>query len=367
MQGKLFGRTAAGGESCEVSVAGACLQAEHEEQTVRFPAESSRLSIGGTNGCMFVLEKDGASGTVSLYLDRPQSRQLLLAAGFAARLAELESAHSAVRARWAGVAVLVVAACLALAFAVNKVADLVLVSAVQQVPLSWESKLGATMMSGVLATATEVSQREVTAAVETVVSRLKGALEPPRDDIAVHVLRDDEVNAFALPGGQIVLNTALVASCERPEELAGVLAHEMQHILLRHSLQSIAEKMKWSILLSLVIGDFDSVQAAILGGAAGLARLGHSRDMEREADRQGLLLLHRANIDPEGMVDFFARLGAANRPESSALLSFASTHPGDEERVSYLQAEIAGLGERTVEPLAIDWETMRRMLKEGSS
>jgi Zn-dependent protease with chaperone function len=160
-----------------------------------------------------------------------------------------------------------------------------------------------------------------------------------------HLVEDPEINAFALPGGIIVVHTGLVAKTRRPEELAGVLAHEIQHVELRHSLRGMVQNSGLSILWFLATGRRGS-------GAAGetasrMLSLKFSRDAEREADARGLERLHRAGIDPRGMPEFFEVMARG----SASVPTLLSTHPLSEARQKALIARIASLPEKEVSPL----------------
>jgi Zn-dependent protease with chaperone function len=162
-----------------------------------------------------------------------------------------------------------------------------------------------------------------------------------------HLVKEAQINAFAMPGGIVVVHTGLVAATRRPEELAGVLAHEIQHVEQRHSLKGIIKASGLSGLWLLATGDVGS-------GLAGKATtkmlsLKFSRNAESEADARGLELLHRVGIDPHGMPDFFGIL-ASRSGSAPALLS---THPLSKGRQQALNAQIEGMAQKQVAPLSL--------------
>lgn len=160
-----------------------------------------------------------------------------------------------------------------------------------------------------------------------------------------HLVEAPEINAFAMPGGIVLVHTGLVAATRRPEELAGVLAHEIQHVELRHSLKGMIKQSGLSGLWVFAAGDIGTGMAD--DAATWLLSLKFSRDAEREADTLGLELLHRAGIDPGGMPDFFGILAG----ESGSTPALISTHPVSTEREQALRAKIRGLHEKRLEPL----------------
>ncbi|HEY8537981.1 MAG TPA: M48 family metallopeptidase, partial [Steroidobacteraceae bacterium] len=164
-----------------------------------------------------------------------------------------------------------------------------------------------------------------------------------------HVAKNDTINAFAVPGGIIVVHTGLISATRRPEELAGVLAHEVQHVELRHSLQAMIKDLGLRGLWSLVTGDLGG---SLVGRAAlELTSLSFSRAAETQADDKGFDTLLEAGIDPRGMADFFAIM--RERERGVAPPPFMSTHPASDAREAVLRARLAEIEDREFEPLEL--------------
>jgi len=149
-----------------------------------------------------------------------------------------------------------------------------------------------------------------------------------------HVARDPSVNAFAMPGGFIVFHTGLLEKAGSAEEVAGVLAHEIQHVERRHGLRGLVHGAGWRVVLSLVLGDAGGSLAA--SWAESLGTLNFSRNQENEADALGVRRLLDNDIDPHGMAAFFRKLMA----EGSGLPVFLSSHPASEDRMRAIEAAI---------------------------
>jgi beta-barrel assembly-enhancing protease len=170
------------------------------------------------------------------------------------------------------------------------------------------------------------------------------------------VADDPAINAFAMPGGFIVMHSALIAKADSAEEVAGVLAHEIAHVENRHSLRAMAKAIGLAGALTVVFGD--------IGGATVMAtellNLKHSRDHETEADRDGLQLLVKHGISPNGLPTFFKKLAE----EQKLNLGFLSTHPGSADRAREIEVAIAALPEaaRKAPPLAIDFAAVKASL-----
>ena len=152
-----------------------------------------------------------------------------------------------------------------------------------------------------------------------------------------HLLRDDQtVNAFALPGGQVFITAALYEQLETEGQLAGVLCHEIGHVLARHGAQQLAKQQLTQGLAGaagVAGGDYDSARMAQAVGA--LVNLKYGRDAELESDRWGVRLMASSGYDPRAMVGVMKILenasGGGGQPE------FLSSHPKPANRVAYIE------------------------------
>jgi predicted Zn-dependent protease len=151
------------------------------------------------------------------------------------------------------------------------------------------------------------------------------------------VIDSKDVNAFALPGGFIYVNRGLIERSERMDELAGVLGHEIGHVVRRHSVQQLKRssgaRVGIAIFCSLTsFCDGHATRIAIdVGGAAWLAR--HSRNAEAEADSEAVANTVRANISPEGIPALFTILLSMRDHEPGLVQTFFGSHPIEEERI----------------------------------
>ena len=169
-----------------------------------------------------------------------------------------------------------------------------------------------------------------------------------------YIADDPSINAFAVPGGYVVVNSGLIKASDSAEEVAGVLAHEMQHVEQRHTLKNLIRRLGWRAVLSLAIGN---VSGSALGSAAvNLGDLKFSRDLESEADLGGLAALKNAGIAPSGMLSFFSRLAK----QDGKAVPFLSDHPASAQRLQALRAAIKREGTWPAKPLPYDWPAIRR-------
>jgi len=160
------------------------------------------------------------------------------------------------------------------------------------------------------------------------------------------LVRDRSVNAFALPGGYVGMHLGLMALTTTSEQLASVLAHELSHVTQRHIARSIAPQQRASVmaiaafLLGIIAAsrsnNIDAANAAIMGGqgAAIQAQLNFSREMEREADRNGFGLLQQAGYSTTGMAAMFERMDGAMRLNDSGGFPYLRTHPLTTDRIT---------------------------------
>lgn len=156
--------------------------------------------------------------------------------------------------------------------------------------------------------------------VGALVQPLLGALKDSQFEYQFMVVSDPAVNAFALPGGFVVVNLGLLQAAESGEEVAGVLAHELAHVELRHGSRRLVRMLGSSVVLSWLLGTADP--GVLVSVLRELENKRHDRGEEADADTEGVALLARAGISPRGMASFFERM--AQQPSLPELLS---THP----------------------------------------
>lgn len=158
--------------------------------------------------------------------------------------------------------------------------------------------------------------------------------------IEVRAVQAPMINAFALPGGPILITDDLIRDLESPDELAAVVAHEVAHIEQRHVMQAVWRLLGMGMVLDAVVGGGSGAgqQAVLLAGQ--ITDLNYSRVAEVEADARGMELLHARGMSSRGMASFFARLegGGGSPGETGAAAEFLSTHPDGGRRVRAARA-----------------------------
>jgi len=210
---------------------------------------------------------------------------------------------------------------------------------VRQVPVSWEVQLADSAYEEIKERIKPVDDPKLTAELRAWVERLAAVVPDHRYRFQVQIIDDPVPNALALPGGRILVTTGLFAVAERPEEIAGVLAHEMAHVTRRHGLRKIITTAGPYYVLKVFVSDRRGFVSLISNGSQLLVRQSFSRELEREADELGWHYLEAANIDPRGLADFLRKLlrNRAQRRLEQSPLRILSSHPPTTERVEHLE------------------------------
>jgi predicted Zn-dependent protease len=235
-----------------------------------------------------------------------------------------------------------------------------------------ERRIGESIMREIRADPSYYDDAEATDYINSLGNRLVSRSQESRQDFEFFLMRDSQINAFALPGGFIGVNTGLILAAQAESELAGVLAHEIAHVTQRHIARMLSQQkssqlasiaaLAGALLLSRV--NSQAAEAAFAFGQAGViqSQLNFTRDNEREADRVGLQILEQAGYDPRGMASFFERLQRATRVYESGAPSYLRTHPLTYERIADIQNRTEGMGYRQI-PDSLEFQLIRAKLK----
>lgn len=206
-------------------------------------------------------------------------------------------------------------------------------------PESFEHQLGINAKKTVITVLARLYSTEPTlctapagvSALNKMVSRISAGFPAPIR-FSADIVQVKMVNAFALPGGEIVVTSELIKFAESPEEVAAVLSHEMAHAIRHHPTRGMVRAAGYNIMISLFFGSNfgSSLGEAILNSA-------YTRDMEGEADRLGLIALRDVGIKKSGLTAFFKRL-RDKEGDHAKFLSLLRTHPSFEDRIIAAEA-----------------------------
>jgi predicted Zn-dependent protease len=181
-------------------------------------------------------------------------------------------------------------------------------------------------------------QRHLAASLQAALAKAHPGVALPAITLHVHKSKLGP-NAFALPGGEVVLTDELVKLLDDREELLlGVLAHEAGHVLLRHGMRTVVQTALLGSITALAFGDFSTVLA---GAPALLGHMAYSRDFEREADGEAIAVLRANGLSPALMATVFERLHAEHAQHGVDLGIALASHPADAERIARFRAAAA--------------------------
>jgi predicted Zn-dependent protease len=209
---------------------------------------------------------------------------------------------------------------------------------VARIPVEWEQKMGDSLMAEVKQEATFVEDPKLKAKLLSDVAPLVTALPKTGVEYKFYIVDDPTPNAFALPGGHVLVNTGLLELSKRPEELLGVVAHEVAHVTEKHSFrQMIAAAGPFLIFRTFLGGGSTSLLGA---GSQMLVTQSFSQEYELEADAVGFQYLVAAHIDPRGLADMLGKLEAEEHRFADHMeLRAFSSHPATEKRILRLNAK----------------------------
>jgi beta-barrel assembly-enhancing protease len=224
------------------------------------------------------------------------------------------------------------------------------------IPPRWEERIGDDVLDELAWKRCTTAEGQ--AALDALTDRLlAGSTMPYRLEVTV---RDSgTVNAFALPGGRVTILRGLLQAAQSPEEIAGVLAHELTHVLRRHPMRNMIASQGVSLFIDVMTGGG-------LGGTVGtlLATLSYSRAAEEEADAGALRLLDRAGIDNAGFASFFERMSAKDEAHGGkseglgfAIPSYLRTHPATQQRIAAVRAQPSHGKSPALSP--VEWQALK--------
>ena len=235
----------------------------------------------------------------------------------------------------------------------------------QQVPVAWEKELGETMFQQ-LSAGQLVEDPEIQKDFDKIASRLIKGIGSKRYEFKFYIVKDDSLNAFALPGGTMAIHTGLLLKANSAEEVAGVMAHELAHVTEQHGVTNLIETAGLYLVVIALFGDATGLLAVIANNAPALLQMKFSRDHEREADTRGFEFLVAAEIDPRGMATFFKKMHLHQEEKGTGTTpDFLSTHPSTTERINNLEQLISSsFNRRKYMPIGLNYEAFKARLRE---
>jgi Zn-dependent protease with chaperone function len=357
------------GVPCYVEVSRSGLTVRFHEEArapgqLSLPFSDLSVSAGGLDHDQLVVRWGAAPQRQTLYLKDPGLIRAFRAVApleLTTHLEETAATVRRVRGRnrtvWAVVLLLIGGLALGIWFST----DVLVEWAVNRIPVEWEQRLGQSAYRDFLVQQTVLKEGPSVGAVQEISQRLLQHLPPNPYSFEISVVKNDVVNAFALPGGYVVVFTGLIEQAKSGEEVAGVLSHEFNHVLERHGLERIVKQLGVVAVLGIILGDQQGLAGVMKQVGSELLSLKFGRAQETEADVKGLQLLHRARIDPAGMIAFFQRMSV----QEQGRVEWLSSHPMSAARAERLKKEAALLPNTLEEPFTFQWETVQASTGAG--
>ncbi len=208
-----------------------------------------------------------------------------------------------------------------------------------RVPMSYETRIGGEAMAELQKEGRLADDTNNVAQLAALAEPLIKVLPAERRNLTFHIIDDFEPNAFALPGGNVVVNIGLLKTMDKPEEVLGVLAHELAHQVKRHVIRKRIAAAGPVMIFGVFLHSNNGVGNLLALSTGLMVFQGFSQEYETEADETGWSYMVAANIDPRGMINALRKLeaseGNAGMP-SSGMQAFSS-HPATEKRIALLQ------------------------------
>ncbi len=212
-------------------------------------------------------------------------------------------------------------------------------SSVHLVPMEWEQSLGRIVVRSLAADRCPGGEGQQ--ALKALAARLSAAGDPGVP-LELRVVRDPGQNAFAAPGGQIVILSGLIDSASTAEEVAGVLAHEIAHVTERHPMAGILRAASLNLVFSALLGDVTALGSLATALGEHLTNLSYSRDDEATADAMAVRMLNQADIRGEDFAAFFDHLDGN---DNVGLAGYFSSHPNPDSRADLIAGTTRGRGD----------------------
>ncbi|MBM3645787.1 MAG: M48 family metallopeptidase [Alphaproteobacteria bacterium] len=208
-------------------------------------------------------------------------------------------------------------------------------------PHSWQVSLGESVLNEITESEKVCRGEAGLDAINDLANRLAEVAGYPHE-VVVHVVEGGPANAFALPGGVLVFYSDLIDQARDGSEVAGVLAHEIGHVVRYHSMKAIARHYGIDLLLKVVTGGYSDALNTLTSGGGLLLALRNGRAAEREADAIGVELLERLGMRADGVAGFFGRMLKDDGADAAEQAGILSSHPPTRERIEATRRPATG-------------------------
>jgi beta-barrel assembly-enhancing protease len=225
-----------------------------------------------------------------------------------------------------------------------------------------EQKIGDLLWKSLKTSEGEITSDSVLLPVNILLDHLCKKNPIDREKIKIHVLKNDEINAFALPDNHLVIYSGLLLACQNESEFCGVLSHELAHIQKGHVMNKLVKETGLSVLINMSAGNGNST--VVKKVIEQLSSTAYDRKFETEADLTAVDYMINAEMDPEALANFLYRLSDESLPEQ---LYWISTHPESKQRSVKIMEVIKG---RTFQKIpvigSLKWTALQNAIRQNS-
>lgn len=179
--------------------------------------------------------------------------------------------------------------------------------------------------------------------IKEIAAKVAVASDRPKIEYTLRVIENEEINAFAVPGGFVYLHTGLLEKADSQDEIANIIGHEIAHIVARDGLNRLQKSIFYSIPSQILLSNRSKAIQQAVDTAFSLTMLKYSRDEELRADSFGVRYAYRAGYNPEGMLSFFEKLQEMEKKTPALQIAFLRSHPVVEERIKNIKTTIKKL------------------------
>jgi beta-barrel assembly-enhancing protease len=322
-----------------IEVSGEIIRFSAVSDTIEMPLSGLKVTRGGHNNEHIFLEHPAQPGwSVSTRDSQLLTHPALVAdPDLHGQLKTLPREHRTRGLALAAAVLLALIAALIITLIASR--DWLVEEIADRIPISWEISLGEGLYNEVKSEEQIVTDPVREKQIAAITAPLLEAAGTNLYRFQFHIINDTNINAFAIPGGHIFIHTGLLEAAGTPEEIAGVLAHEVAHVTERHGFRSLINAAGLYFIVQFFFGDTSGAMAVLTDSSRMLLQQSYSRDFERQADDLGWNYLVKANVDPRGMVGFFKRMKEeeAKNPQLKGALQLLNSHPATDERMHRLE------------------------------
>ncbi len=213
------------------------------------------------------------------------------------------------------------------------------------IPSDTEISIGKEVVKEVESTETILNNTEVQNYVNKIGQKVVKVCDRKNIKYTFKVLDSDEINAFACPGGFIYIYKGLLKTMDNEAQLAAVLAHEVGHVVARHSIKRLQAAYGYTIVMEIALGDkMGKLARQAVDAATGLILQGYGRENEYEADNYGVIYEKKAGFNPKGMVQLFEKFKKLEGKPPSFFEKLLASHPPAGDRITNANKKIKEIG-----------------------